>query len=204
MRKNHFWMLAAILFCGLATVFTSCSKDDDDSGKKEEDTPTPTTTKVAERIEGKYYVVASEDMLNLFDVNISYEGPGFGKQTKKLEKTSWYIRDIVENLSTLKNQKAFFSLSVTVTPKAGVKVDANKDYLLGLQRLLAYLIQSSKKETLAGIGTQPDVAAQSYAGSQLTEERLKRMADAFTQFCDEQTLEVYKDYYVVNGEKKNY
>ena len=43
-------MLAAILFCGLATVFTSCSKDDDDSGKKEEDTPTPQRRKLLKEL----------------------------------------------------------------------------------------------------------------------------------------------------------
>lgn len=32
MKKNLFWMLAAILFCGsMATVLTSCGDDDDDS-----------------------------------------------------------------------------------------------------------------------------------------------------------------------------
>ena len=91
MRKNHFWMFAAILLCGLATVFTSCSKDDDDSGKKEEDTPTPTTTKVADRVEVRYYVLVADDMLSLFDIDINYEGPGYGKQTKKMDKISWII-----------------------------------------------------------------------------------------------------------------
>ena len=200
MRKNHLWMLAAILFCGLATVFTSCSKDDDDSGKKEEDTPTPTTTKVADRVEVKYYVSVADDMLSLFDIDINWEGPGYEKQTKKMEKTSWIIGDNLDNLS---NKKAFFSLSVTVTPKAGVQVDVNKNYLLGMDAVLAYLIQNSNKETLDANGTRPNVTVQTVSGSQLTEAKLKQMAEAYTGF-GAKTLEVYKDYYVVDGVKRTY
>ena len=200
MRKNHLWMLAAILFCGLATVFTSCSKDDDDSGKKEEDTPTPTTTKVADRVEVKYYVSVADDMLSLFDIDINYEGPGYGKQTKKMDKTSWIIGD---NLDHLSGKNAFFSLAVTVTPKAGVKVDVNKNYLLGMETVLAYLIQTSKFETLDANGTRPNVTALSVSGSQLTEAKLKQLAETYTGF-GAKTLEVYKDYYVVDGEKRTY
>ena len=193
-------MLAAILFCGLATVFTSCSKDDDDSGKKEEDTPTPTTTKVADRVEVRYYVSVADDMLSLFDIDINWEGPGYEKQTKKMEKTSWIIGDNLDNLS---NKKAFFSLSVTVTPKAGVQVDVNKNYLLGMDAVLAYLIQNSNKETLDANGTRPNVTVQTVSGSQLTEAKLKQMAEAYTGF-GAKTLEVYKDYYVVDGVKRTY
>ena len=193
-------MLAAILFCGLATVFTSCSKDDDDSGKKEGDTPTPTTTKVADRVEVKYYVSVADDMLSLFDIDINWEGPGYEKQTKKMEKTSWIIGDNLDNLS---NKKAFFSLSVTVTPKAGVQVDATKNYLLGMDAVLAYLIQNSNKETLDANGTRPNVTVQTVSGSQLTEAKLKQMAEAYTGF-GAKTLEVYKDYYVVDGVKRTY
>ena len=200
MRKNHFWMFAAILLCGLATVFTSCSKDDDDSGKKEEDTPTPTTTKVADRVEVRYYVLVADDMLSLFDIDINWEGPGYEKQTKKMEKTSWIIGDNLDNLS---NKKAFFSLSVTVTPKAGVQVDATKNYLLGMDAVLAYLIQNSNKETLDANGTRPNVTVQTVSGSQLTEAKLKQMAEAYTGF-GAKTLEVYKDYYVVDGVKRTY
>jgi hypothetical protein len=41
MKKNHLWMLAAILLYGLATVFISCSKDDDGDKPKtpEEEQP---------------------------------------------------------------------------------------------------------------------------------------------------------------------
>ena len=121
-----------------------------------------------------------------------------------MEKKLWNSSDILEHLSSQKDQKATFSLSVTVTLKAGVKVDANKEYLLGMERVLAYIVQTSKNETLAMDGTQPNVSTTSFAGSQLTEARLKQMADTYTLFGDEQKLEVYKDYYVVNGEKRNY
>ena len=201
MRKNHFWMLAAILFCGFATVFTSCSKDDDDSGKKEEDTPT--TTKVADRVEVKNYVAVADDMLQLFDITITDEGPNLGKNSRKLEKVLWIGGEVWENISTRTDKKAIFSLSVTVTPKAGVQVDATKNYLLGMETVLAYLIQTSKFETLDANGTRPNVTALSVSGSQLTEAKLKQLAEAYTGF-GAKTLEVYKDYYVVDGEKRTY
>ena len=199
MRKNHLWMLAAILFCGLATVFTSCSKDDDDSGKKEEDTPT--TTKVADRVEVKNYVAVADDMLQLFDITITDEGPNLGKNSRKLEKVLWIGGEALEGVS--KDKKAYFTLSVTVTPKAGVQVDVNKNYLLGMETVLAYLIQTSKFETLATDGTRPNVTALSVSGSQLTEAKLKQLAEAYTGF-GAKTLEVYKDYYVVDGVKRTY
>ncbi|MBQ2181729.1 MAG: hypothetical protein II400_05720 [Bacteroidaceae bacterium] len=201
MKKNNLWMLAAILFCGLATVFTSCSKDDDDSGKKEGDTPTPTTTKVADRVEVKYYVSVADDMLSLFDIDINYEGPGYGKQTKKMEKTSWIIGDNLDNLS---GKNAFFSLAVTVTPKAGVTIDPNKEYLLGMGSELAYLIQTDKKETLVSYGTRPTVVVNKQPGSQLTEENLKKMAKLYTNAGAATTLDVYKDYYLEDGVKYYY
>lgn len=34
MKKNYFWMLAAILICGTMTVLTSCSKDEDNLSTK--------------------------------------------------------------------------------------------------------------------------------------------------------------------------
>lgn len=203
MKKNHFWMMAAILLCGLATVFTSCSKDDDDSGKKQDDTPTPTSA-VAERVEVKYYVAAADDMLSLFDIEITYEGPSYKKQSKKLDKTFWNVGDIVEHLSTASNRKGYFSLAVKVTPKADVKVDPNKEYQLGLGRELAFLIQTAKMETLVSYGTRPTVVATIQPGTMLTEENLKKLANMYTNVGEETTLEVFPDYYLEDGVKKFY
>ena len=74
MKKNFLWMLAAILFCGLATImFTACGKDDDNTPKdpEEEQTPEP---KKADFYDITFTVVGQKSLLNVItsDLTINY------------------------------------------------------------------------------------------------------------------------------------
>ena len=197
MKKNLLWMFAAILFCGVVT--TSCSKDDDEPADKP--VPTPTADK-AGRVEVKNYVVlASEDMLELFDVVVTNTFQKGGTSTKQLSKTTWIAGEANENIAS----PSTFALSVAVTPKEGVTVDAAKDYKLGLAKALTFLIQDAKMTTtLAMSGTKPDVTVAEVSGAQLTEAKLKQLADTYTLLGEETKLEVYEDYYVLDGYKSSY
>lgn len=196
MKKNLLWMFAAILFCGVVT--TSCNKDDDEPADKP--VPTPTVKK-AGRVEVKNYVVLAEDMLELFDVVANYTTPYTGTSSKKLGKTTWIVGETNENIGS----PSTFALSVAVTPKEGVTVDAAKDYKLGLAKALTFLIQDAKMTTtLAMSGTKPDVTVAEVSGAQLTEAKLKQLADTYTLLGEETKLEVYEDYYVLDGYKSSY
>jgi len=196
MKKISKWMFAAILLCGLVT--TSCSKDDDDSGKT---TPEPTpAAKTATTVDVKAYAVLADDMLELFDVVVNFQGPTSSTSNKSLEKTTWIGGESIEKISS----SAIFTFSVKVTPKAGVTVDTAKDYKLGLARSLAYVIQDASKNTIATDGGKPDVAVTGVPGSKLTEDKIKQLAETYTMLGDEIKLEVYKDNYIVNGYKYNY
>ena len=197
MKKNLLWMLAAILFCGVVTI--SCSKDDDEPGGN---TPEPTpTAKKAARVEVKNYVVLAEDMLEIFDVVVTDKGPYSGTTTKKLTKTTWIAGEVDENIGS----PSTFAFYVTVTPKEGVTVDATKDYQFGLAKALTYIIQDASKTTIASSpGSKPDVAATGVSGAQLTEAKIKQLADTYTLLGEETKLEVYEDYYVLDGYKSSY
>jgi hypothetical protein len=58
--------------------------------------------------------------------------------------------------------------------------------------------------TLAMSGTKPDVTVAEVSGAQLTEAKLKQLADTYTLLGEETKLEVYEDYYVLDGYKSSY
>ena len=98
MRKNHFWMFAAILLCGLATVFTSCSKDDDgDTKPKEEEQPGGKEDTKAASADVTLTLIVQRSTLNAFEFDFKYvDTNGSAKTLKVDEKTEGVALDDFE------------------------------------------------------------------------------------------------------------
>jgi len=199
MKKNFFRMFAAILFCGaIATVFTACSKDDDDN----KTTPTPEAQKNTAKTASAWYEVnMGEDVLEVFDVEVTTISPSFGESTKKLTKTSYSFAD--RDCAIKDPGSLVFAMSVKVTPKAGFTPDASKTYNLGLDSDFAYYVVNEKGEPLVGHqGVGPvSFSALNVPGDKLA-ERVERFAESWSLAL--QKVEVYKTYYVLNGTRVDF
>ncbi len=199
MKKNFFRMFAAILFCGaIATVFTACSKDDDDNNT----TPTPEAQKNTAKTASAWYEVnMGEDVLEVFDVEVTTISPSFGESTKKLTKTSYSFAD--RDCAIKDPGSLVFAMSVKVTPKAGFTPDASKTYNLGLDSDFAYYVVNEKGEPLVGHqGVGPvSFSALNVPGDKLA-ERVERFAESWSLAL--QKVEVYKTYYVLNGTRVDF
>ena len=105
MKKNFYWMFAAILFCSaMTTVFTSCSKDDDNN------TPEPQKEQITAKKATAWYAASmGEDMLDVFDVEVTTSGPQIGKETRKLTKTKFSMAD---NDANVNDAGLVFTMSV--------------------------------------------------------------------------------------------
>ena len=195
MKKNLLWMLAAILSCGLTTtVFTACG------GDEEENTPPPTQKTIAKSASAWFAVSMGEDVLEVFDVAVTTISPSFGESTKSLTKTTFSNAD--RDVPT-KDSGLVFAMGVKVTPKAGFVPDVSKSYKLGLGSDFSYYIIDSKNETLVGTqGANPvGFNALTIPGDKLA-ERIERLAETWS--FELEKLEVYKTYYVFNGNKVDY
>ena len=99
MRKNHFWMLAAILLCGLATVFISCSKDDDGDTKPktEEEEQGGKENPKAASADVTLTLIIQRSTLNAFEYDFKYvDTNGAAKTLKINEKTEGVALDEYE------------------------------------------------------------------------------------------------------------
>ena len=193
MKKNHLWMMAAILLCGLATVFTSCSKDDDDNTqpKKEQITAKSATA--------WYGVSMGDDMLDVFDVEVTTAGPQIGQSTKKLTKTSFSMAD---REAPVTDAGLVFTMSVKITKKAGFTPDASKTYILGFGSAFAYEITGSNGKSLVGDGEQSAIYNIASVPGDKLEARIPSLINTWS--TDDKKLEVFKTYYVFNGRKENF
>lgn len=201
MKKNFFRMFAAILFCGaIATVFTACSKDDDDNNNNNQ--PTPEAQKnIAKTASAWFEVIMGQDVLEVFDVEVTTISPSIGESTKKLTKSSFSFAD--RECSVKDPGSLVFAMSVKVTPKAGFTPDASKTYNLGLDSDFAYLVVNEKNEPLVGHQGVGPVAfsAMNVPGDKLA-DRIERFAESWSLAL--QKVEVYKTYYVLNGTRVDF
>ena len=198
MKKNFIKMLAAIFFCGtMTTVFTACGGDDDDNNTPK--TPETQTT-TAKSASAWFAVNMGDDMLEVFDVAVTTISPSFGESTKSLTKTTYNSAD--KDVPT-KDDGLVFAMGVKVTPKAGFVPDASKSYKLGLGSDFSYYIIGSNNEPLVGSQGASTVSfnALNIPGNKLA-ERIERLAETWSYELEK--LEVYKTYYVFNGNKEDY
>ena len=78
MKKNLFWMFAAILTCGLATMaLSACSSDDDDK------------TEAKPEVTMMYYLKVSDDVLKVADVVVNYVDQTGAKKKEVLTSAEW-------------------------------------------------------------------------------------------------------------------
>jgi hypothetical protein len=193
MKKNLLWMLAAILLCG--TMTTSCSKDDDDDSGKQE----PKDERVAKTASAWYNVSIGDDMLDVFDVEVTTVGPEYGQLTKKLTKTTYSIaeRDIPVTDAGL-----VFSMSVKLSRRADFTPDASKTYTLGFGSAFAFEIIGSNNKSLVGDGEQSALFNIVTVPGDKIEARISSLIGTWTPA--DQKLEVFKTYFNYNGKKQNY
>lgn len=195
MKKNFYWMFAAILFCSaMTTVFTSCSKDDDNN------TPEPQKEQITAKNATAWFGVSlGDDMLDVFDVEVTTSGPQIGKETKKLTKTifSMAAREIPVTDAGL-----VFTMSVKITRKAGFTPDASKSYVLGFGSAFAYEIIGTNGKSLVGDGEKSAILNTLTIPGDKLEERIQRLIETWQTL--DQKLEVYKTYFVYNGRKESY
>ena len=109
MRKNHFWMFAAILLCGLATVFISCSKDDDgDTKPKEEEQPGGKEDPKAASADVTLTLIVQRSTLNAFEFDFKYV------DTKGTTKT-WDIDAETEGVALDDFEKSIYNTYVNLS-----------------------------------------------------------------------------------------
>ena len=195
MKKNFYWMFAAILFCSaMTTVFTSCSKDDDNN------TPEPQKEQITAKKATAWYAASmGEDMLDVFDVEVTTSGPQIGKETKKLTKTKFSMAD---NDANVNDAGLVFTMSVKITRKAGFTPDASKSYKLGFGSAFAYEIIGTNGKSLVGDGEKSAILNTITIPGDKLEERIQRLIETWQTL--DQKLEVHKTYYVYNGRKESY
>lgn len=188
-------MFAAILVCGaMTTVFTACGSDNDDDN-------TPQTQKATAKSASAWFSVnMGDDMLEVFDVAVTTISPSFGESTKILTETTYSSAD--KDVPT-KDSGLVFAMGIKVTPKAGFVPDASKSYKLGLGSDFSYYIYDSKNESMVvSQGSTPvSYSALTIPGNKLA-ERIERLAKTWS--FELRKLEVYKTYYVFNGNRVDY
>lgn len=195
MKKNSIRMFAAILVCGaMTTVFTACGSDNDDDN-------TPQTQKATAKSASAWFSVnMGDDMLEVFDVAVTTISPSFGESTKILTKTTYSSDD--KDVPT-KDDGLVFAMGIKVTPKKDFVPDASKSYKLGLGSDFSYYIYDSKNEPMVvSQGSTPvSYSALTIPGNKLA-ERIERLAKTWS--FELRKLEVYKTYYVFNGNRTDY
>jgi hypothetical protein len=110
MKKNNLWMLAAILLCGLATVFISCSKDDDGDKPKtpEEEQPGGKEDPKAASADVTLTLIIQRSTLNAFEYDFKYV------DTKGTTKT-WDIDAETEGVALDDFEKAIYNTYVNLS-----------------------------------------------------------------------------------------
>ena len=110
MKKNNLWMLAAILLCGLATVFISCSKDDDGDKPKtpEEEQPGGKEEPKAASADVTLTLIIQRSTLNAFEYDFKYV------DTKGTTKT-WDIDAETEGVALDDFEKAIYNTYVNLS-----------------------------------------------------------------------------------------
>jgi len=193
MKKNSIRMFAAILVCGaMTTVFTACGSDNDD------DNTAQTQKATAKSASASFSVNMGDDMLEVFDVAVTTISPSFGESTKILTKTTYSSAD--KDVPT-KDDGLVFAIGVKVTPKKDFVPDASKSYKLGLGSDFSYYIYDSKNETMVGSPSSFSFSEMTIPGNKLA-ERIDRLAKTWS--FELKKLEVYKTYYVFNGNRVDY
>lgn len=104
---NKFWylFLSIIIFCGTATVLTSCGGDDDDN------TPQPQGDAL-QMVRVIYSMTVSPDLIKEFRVNAYYSDEnGNSSLPETIEKASWQKTIEVEASKLPKTFQCYFSLA---------------------------------------------------------------------------------------------
>lgn len=114
MKRNILWILAAVLFCGLAvTLFTQCNKENE----------TNTNVKMM------YYVSVSPDVLSIANVEINYLDEKGAKKKEVLTDTAW------KKPFTAKSLPLTEGVWAKITPKSSIP---EGNYQLSVRTAAAY------------------------------------------------------------------
>ena len=139
MKKNLFWMFAAILTCGLATMaLSACSSDDDDK------------TEAKPEVTMMYYLKVSDDVLKVADVVVNYVDQTGTKKKEVLTSAEWRKSF---NTNALPLTEGIWA---KITPKASI---AAGNYQLKNTTAAGYQAKLATGKTIAdGYGNNPDAA----------------------------------------------
>ena len=136
MKKNLFWMFAAILTCGLATMALSACSSDDDDNKTE--------------VTMMYYVKVTDDVLKVANVEVNYMDQTGTKKKEKLTSAEWKK---TINATALPLTEGLWA---KITPKASI---AAGNYQLKVSTAAGYQAKLSTGKTIAdGYGNDSDAA----------------------------------------------
>ena len=139
MKKNLFWMFAAILTCGLATMaLSACSSDDDDK------------TEAKPEVTMMYYLKVSDDVLKVAEVEVNYVDQTGAKKKEVLTSAEWRKSF---NTNALPLTEGIWA---KITPKASI---AAGNYQLKNTTAAGYQAKLATGKTIAdGYGNNPDAA----------------------------------------------
>jgi len=133
-------MLTAILTCGLATGFVSCSSNDDDTP---DETPAVNKNEAA-KAEVTYMVSVGANTLELANVTVTYLDEKQQEQTYQMTDTVWKLKRTL----LAADMPAEFSLKVNFEQRYDVTAEADHKYSFGCFSRIPFIVYNAAGDVI--------------------------------------------------------